>query len=90
MGEMADYYIDRQLNRHMNPERELRRFRQQKQYKMEGMSDKELLLASEKALKNNQCNEKFVAVSKKIVETKPEKLSEKQRNCLYGLLANYI
>lgn len=88
MGEMADYYIDRQLNRHMNPEREIRRYRQQEQNKMESMSDKELLEASEKALKKNKCNEKFTAISKKIVEQNPEKLSEKQRNCLYGLLGN--
>jgi hypothetical protein len=92
MGEMADYYIERQLNRHMNPERELSRImrenHRENQLRMEAMDDKTLMEQAEKAIQDKKCNSKFITVAKKILETKPAKLSEKQRNCFYGLLGN--
>ncbi|WPS85330.1 hypothetical protein SMD22_01500 (plasmid) [Brevibacillus halotolerans] len=90
MGEMADYFIERQLNRHMNPEREIYRERRERQAFMENLSDEGLLIVAETAIKDNNFNEKFIHVAKKIINQKPKTLSEKQRNSLYGLLSNNI
>lgn len=90
MGEIADYYIDRQLHRHMNPERELHKLKEQRQALMEGLSDQELLFAAEEAIRVNFINEKFLEITKKILSKRQLPLSERQRNSIYGLLSNHI
>lgn len=86
MGDMADYFIERQLNRHLNPEKEFFKLKRQRQIQMENMADQELMDAAQNAFKRNLYNEKFADLAKKILSQKPTRLTQKQRNCFYGLL----
>lgn len=93
MGEMADFYINRQIERHMNPYRENQRREQQayreKRQRMESlqaMNDQELMETAKEAIQTKRFNERFIMIGKNIVSDPPARLSEKQRNCLLGLL----
>ncbi|WCK57494.1 hypothetical protein PP175_25855 (plasmid) [Aneurinibacillus sp. Ricciae_BoGa-3] len=90
MGEIADYYIERQFQRHMHPEREIVREKKERQYQMESLDDNGLMQKAEQAIKAKRYNERFIAICEKILKQNPPALSEKQRNCFYGLLGDSL
>lgn len=87
MGEMADYYIDRMLDRHMNIGNSRSRSKKnQIEAFIQNLSDKELIFAAQTMIQDRVCNEKYLEVAKRIISSSPLSLSDKQRNCFYGLI----
>lgn len=87
MGEMADYYIDRMIGQHMNPHHSFpQRSMNTRMEKYKGMDDQELIRSAQKAIRGKGYNEAFYQTAQKIVKEPLNRLSEKQRSCLLGLL----
>lgn len=89
MGDIADYHIDRMLDRHLSFGSGNARSRSRKdqiEAYIRNLSDKELLFAAQTSIREKTGNEKFREISEKIISSTPASLSEKQRNCFLGLI----
>lgn len=86
LGEIADYYVDRMINKHMNMNVFHRDNHSNPMEKYHMMDDRQLINSAKKAIRARGINESFLKTTEKILSSLPISLSEKQRSCFLGLL----